>query len=583
MAGRERNVRLFPFHDQVARIALDRMEPAQKRRIHRRLATQIASVRPNAFHALADHWRLAGVPERASAYALRAAEHAEDVQLMDRAVRYYAMALGFPPAGREDWQIRERLATVLDRSGRFSEAGRAFRDAARQAPKSVRSGLMLRGARALLKAAETPTAFRTMESVTRLLWDEPLMLPRWRIVAGIILEYLGSRPWFPARLLPLKETSLDSTELCIELALVTRAMMPLRATHLTARALRLARRQGDPVAIARVLVAVAGTLGSLGSPAILERSRALLGAAEALFGGDPNVAGLGNLHAVRSLLGSLSCRWDDMRASRVRAIEAFLAEGNPQSWHAQMVRVQGVIGEVDAGNLQGAEELSQELLAPDSTWTDDGVSGWVLWARVRVELAFQRWHVADRLCRQGLEGIQGVSDASRPLWLRFRTGLGVALAGLERERTAVTCIQRTVMTARRSIWMDPLGRSEMHFNAATVFVAAATRTTGRARRRHLRQARQHATRLRRSSYRFLRPRGTRLMAEVQLLRGRHRSALRLARRAVDELLATQQRLEAAQALHVQARIEEALSLPQGDETRRTASAQLAEILSRRSR
>ena len=578
VAGREATVLLVPFHDMVTAITLDAMEPSQRRRIHRRLASHLAATRPGAFHALADHWRLAGVPERSSSYALRAAEHAEEVGLHDRAVRYYALALGFPPSGIEEWQIRERLARTLDRSGRFAEAGRAFRDATRRAPESARTNLMLRGARSMLKAERTATAVQTMEQVTQLLWGEPLLPPRWMITLGIIAEYLGSRRWFPAALLPLQRASEDSTELCMELALVTRDLLPLRATHLTARALRLARRRGDPVMVARVLVAAAGTLARLGNPMGLRRSHALLGAAEALFGGDPGVAGLSSLHGTRAILGALDGRWDDMRAARDRALEAFGAEGNPRSWHAQLMLAHCLVGEVDSGNLRRAEQLSVELRGPDRDWTDDSIPGWTRWARVRVELGFQRWAAVEQLCRVGLRNTRTAHAATRPLWLRFRAGLAMALAAQERDDLAATCLTRTIRSSRRTVWLDPLGRCELDQLAAQAYVAMASRQSGGAARAYLKAARRHASRLKRAPHRFLRPRGQLRLAEVDLLAGRAARALKLARTAVDALLATQQRLEATHALLVQSRAEEALGLDQAIETRRKATARLAEIL-----
>ena len=578
VAGREAAVRLVPFHDKVTVITLDAMEPSQRRRIHRRLASHLAATRPGAFHALADHWRLAGVPERASSYALRAAEHAEEVGLHDRAIRYYAMALGFPPSGIEEWQIRERLAQTLDRGGRFAEAGRAFRDATRRAPDAARTSLMLRGARSMLKAERTATAVQTMEQVTQLLWSEPLLPPRWLITLGIVAEYLGSRRWFPAAVLPLRRASVDSTELCMELALVTRDLLPLRATHLTARALRLANRRGDPVMVARVLVAVAGTLGRLGSPVGMRRSHALLGKAEALFGGDPAVAGLSSLHGTRAVLGALDGRWDDMRAARDRALEAFGGEGNLRSWHAQMMLAQVLVGEVDAGNLREAELLSVELRGADRSWTDEAVPGWTRWARVRVDLGFQRWTVVEEQCRAGLRASRSAHAATRPLWLRFRAGLAMALAGQERDVAAATVLERTRRALRRTVWLDPLGRCEHDQLAAQAHVAIAGRRSGDDRRHHLVAARRHARRLRRAPHRFLRPRGLSRLAEVELVAGHTERAVKLAQAAVDALLAGQQRLEATQALLVLSRAEEALGLPQAEETRRKATSRLAEIL-----
>jgi len=70
------------------------------------------------------------------------------------------------------------------------------------------------------------------------------------------------------------------------------------------------------------------------------------------------------------------------------------------------------------------------------------------------------------------------------------------------------------------------------------------------------------------------------MAEVAQVRGRSRRALQLSSLAVDRLLASQQRLEGARALRVQAEAEASLGLAQAEETRRAAAAQLAAILRR---
>ena len=425
---------------------------------------------------------------------------------------------------------------------------------------------------------ETATAVRTMEQVTQLLWSEPLLPPRWVIFLGIAAEYLGSRRWFPEALLPLKRGGVDSTELCVELALVTRDLLPLRAVHLTTRALRLARGQGDPMMVARVLVAVAGTLARLGSPLGLRQSQRLLGAAEALFGGDPDVTGLASMHGARALLSALNGRWDDMRAARARSLEAFGAEGNLRSWHAQMMLVHCLVGEVDAGNLRVAELQSLELLGVDRTWADDSIPGWTRWARVRVELGFQRWSSVEQLCRAGLKEARSAHTATRPLWLRFRAGLAMALAGQERDTAAATCLERTVRAAQRTMWVEPLGRAELDQLAAQAYTSMATRQHGPLRSSHLAAARRHADRLRRAPHKFLRPRGLFRLAEVELVAGRAPRALKLARAAVDALLASQQRLEATHAMLVQSRVEEELDLPQAEETRRKATSRLAEIL-----
>jgi len=578
VAGKEGRVQLVPFHDRATRIVLEEVEPARRRQIHRRLAASLEQSSPESFHALADHWRMAGVPERASTYALRAAEHAEQVQLLDRAIRYYAMALGFPPAGVEEWQIRIRLAEALDRRGRFTEAGRAFRAAASRSPIEVRSSLMLRGARAMLKSGDAPLAVRTMSNVTELIWAEPLVLPWGRLLLGTAHEVLGSRPWIPPGLVFRGSGDEIGGEICLDVAQVLRFLLPQRSLHLMFRGLRLARHRGDPVMTARALVALAGFVGTIGSPWLLRRAQRLLGKAEALFGADRAKRGLADLHGARAFLCSMDCRWDDMRASTAQALEVFRDEGVERSWEAQMVQVQAVLGEVDAGDLTQADLLCAELLPERKSWSDPDLLLWIRWARIRIEMAFGRWEVVEKLCRVGLRSTTETPAASRPLWSRFRGALAVAQAGQGNDSAAVTGLERTQLALRRQYGLDPLSLSEFRNCAVFVYASAAGREVGSQRKRYLRRTRRIARRLSRSTHRVFHARGLRWLAEADLIDGRAERAARTARRAVDGLLASRQRLEAAQALLTQARAEAEAKHPAAEETRRVAARQVGEIL-----
>ncbi len=577
VAGKEGTIRLCPFHDRATAIVLDEMEPSQRRSHHRRLATFFGTTSPTAYEALADHWRLAGVPERASRYALRAAEHAEELELTQRAVRYYALALGCLPSDVEAWQIRMRLAEALDRCGRFTEAGRAFRHAARLGPARMRTALTLRAARALLKSGEIGTAIRTMERVTEQLWREPLILPRWDGVLGLVREYVGSRSWLPSWMAG-RAGALDSIQLCIDLAQGLRYLLPQRAAELAYRSLRLSRRRADPVLRAQVLTAVAGVVALSGTPRSLRRARTMLGVAEDLYGADPGAIGQGDLYANRAFVGAVGGGWDEMRTATEHALETYEDERLERSWQAQMLRVNAALAEIAAGELARAEYLSGELLPGDMSWSDPHVPGWVRWARVRIDLAFARWEAAETHCREGLRAIAGAHSAAAPLWLRFRGGLAVALAGQGETVAGVTVLRRTTAVLGRLPWLDPLSRAEFDHHAAFVHCSAARRETGAARRRSLSFARRHARRLCRARPELHRPRGLRWMAEVALLRGRPRRAVREARRAVQRLRDTGQRLEASLALRVLAEAEDAAGSSAAQDTRRDAIEQTSQIL-----
>ncbi len=578
VAGKEGAIRFCPFHDRATATVLEAMEPSQRRDHHRRLATYFGTTAPTAYEVLADHWRLAGVPERASRYALRAAENAEELELMPRAVRYYALALGSPPADVDVWQIRMRLAEALDRCGRFTESGRAFRRAARHAPVRIKTSLTLRGARAMLKSGDISTAVRTMERVTEQLWREPLLLPRWDALRGLALEFLGSRDWVPLPLAVRRRGAAEATELCLDLAQALRYLIPMRSAQLAFRSLRLSRMIPEPLLRARVTTAVAAVLAQQGAPWSLRQARMLLGVAEDLYGADPGAHGQGDLYAVRALVGVVSGGWDETRTATEQALDTYQEEGAERSWQAQMLRVHAALAEVEAGELARAEQWSLELLPAEMTWSDPHVPAWVRWARARIDLAFARWESAVDHSRAGLRSIAGAHQSAAPLWLRFRGGLAVALAGLGQAETAVTVVSRTERVLGRLPWLDPPSRAEFDHLAAYVYCAAARRSSSATRRRRLAAAGRHATRLRRSRLPLVRPRALRWQAEVALLRGRPARAVQQARAAVAALRASGQRLEASLALRILAEAEEAAGQVGAEETRRDAIEETSQIL-----
>lgn len=578
VAGKEGSIRLCPFHDRATAIVLEGMEPSHRRAHHRRLANYFGTTSPTAYEVLADHWRLAGVPERASRYALRAAEHAEELELNPRAVRYYALALGCLPDDVEAWQIRMRLAEALDRCGRFTEAGQAFQHAARSAPARLRTALTLRSARALLKSGEIGTAVRTMERIAEQMWGEPLVLGRWDGTVGMVWEYAGSRSWLPRWLMGRNRESVEEIQLCLDLAQALRYLLPQRAAELSYRSLRLSRGHPQPVLRARVLTAVAGVIALDATPNALRRARVLLGVAEDLYGADPAATGQGNLYGVRAYVGGIGGVWDEMRTATEQALETYQDEGLERSWHAQMLRVHAALAEVDAGELGRAESWSVELLPEDMTWTTPHVPGWARWARVRIDLAFARWEAAEAQCRAGLRDIAGEHQVAAPLWVRFRGGLGSALSGLGDTATAVTAIERTSAVLGRLPSLDPISRAEFDQHAASVHCAAARRGESSGQRRTVALALRHARRLSRSRIALYRPRGLRWMADVALLRGRPRRAARYAAEAVQGLRRSGQRLEASLALRVLAEAEEAAGISGAPETRRDAIEETSQIL-----
>jgi serine/threonine protein kinase len=184
-----------PVHDRFRQAVLARLESTALREYHSRLADALETSPSVDSEAIAVHHIAAGRCERAAWHSERAAEEAAAKMAFDRAVRLFRLTLETNPAvGEHARRLRTRLAQVLEWSGRGEEAGRAYLEAAADAPPLERaeleraasvgffsSGHIVEGASALrcalatagLKTPESPalTRFLIFAYRLRMLWS----------------------------------------------------------------------------------------------------------------------------------------------------------------------------------------------------------------------------------------------------------------------------------------------------------------------------------------------------------------------------------------------------------------------------
>jgi serine/threonine protein kinase/tetratricopeptide (TPR) repeat protein len=90
----------------------------RRRRLHRRVAATIASLRPDDYEALAYHYEQAADPQRALDYLVKAGDRARSVYANRDAVNYYTQALGsLPPEDPARFSVLLARASVYDVTG----------------------------------------------------------------------------------------------------------------------------------------------------------------------------------------------------------------------------------------------------------------------------------------------------------------------------------------------------------------------------------------------------------------------------------------------------------------------------------
>jgi DNA-binding SARP family transcriptional activator/Tfp pilus assembly protein PilF len=110
-------------HDQIRRVAYDRLSPPRLRSYHRRVAEALTRLQPDEAETLAYHWSTAQVWDKAINYHQLSGERAQAVYANATAVDHYKLALGImerldePHDLTRQYQIRLALEKTYDLQG----------------------------------------------------------------------------------------------------------------------------------------------------------------------------------------------------------------------------------------------------------------------------------------------------------------------------------------------------------------------------------------------------------------------------------------------------------------------------------
>jgi serine/threonine protein kinase/tetratricopeptide (TPR) repeat protein len=186
------------IHDRIREAIASLLEPETIRAHHTRIARVLEATPEADPEALTMHLIGAGEKERATHYAVRAAERASSKLAFDQAARLLQFALEMTPASSPDARrLRLRLGEVLEWAGHGAQAARVYLEAADGAPTLQRAELERAAAEHLLTCGRIDEGAAVLG---RVLATAGLRAPRsplaavfWLIVYRVWASLIGLR------------------------------------------------------------------------------------------------------------------------------------------------------------------------------------------------------------------------------------------------------------------------------------------------------------------------------------------------------------------------------------------------------
>jgi tetratricopeptide (TPR) repeat protein len=488
------------YHERIRETVLALLSPPALKAYHRRLATALEEVDWADSETLAWHFSEAGDRDRATNYAVRAADRAREAMAFDRAARLYRSALAMGEAGDNERTsgIQMRLGDVLAGAGRGYEAAVAYLAAARGALVAEQLELKRRAADQLFRSGYMNEGYGVMGSVLDALGMKLAGTPvqaRLSFLRQRVLVRLSGLRFHERDRSQISAEELVRVDACWSVAIGLGLVDAIRGADFQARHLLLALKAGDPLRIARAL-AVELPYASLGGPRTRRRTERLAAVAEQVVArvSDPSAVAL--LALAKGAASFFQGRWRTTRELLDRA-EAILREKctgvawelNAANFYLVLalfylgevrelrVRVPSLLKQAEErDDLAGTTNLRTRVsylvsLADDepaharadvqegmARWprqTFHSQHSWELYAQGEIHLyeghGVQAWDLVSRtwpaLRRSALLRIQNVRIES--YYLRARCALGASLDPATRPD------QRTVL--RRCAWRD-IGR-----------------------------------------------------------------------------------------------------------------------------
>ena len=273
------------YHDRIRETVMGRLDPAERKRLHHRVALALVAAGEGDLEALFAHFREAGDARRAAEFATAAAAKAVDALAFERAATLWRGALGLPGLSDESRRdLRWKLGDALANAGRGGEAADAYLEAATAASKGSALELRRRAAEQLMRSGRISQGIRLIDdmlaAVDARLWTSPLMILLSLLLLGLRIRLRGLR-FVPRDESERSAKDLVGVDLLWSVGLTLAMVRPVLAKVYQRKHLLRALRTGEPSRVARG-IALETTASSLAGVPAHGRTEALLAAAREL-------------------------------------------------------------------------------------------------------------------------------------------------------------------------------------------------------------------------------------------------------------------------------------------------------------
>lgn len=284
----EHGEELETYHDRIREALTAGSSEARLRTLHGRLAEALESTGQADPETLAMHFQATEEVQRASRYAVSAAERAEEALAFDRAARLYRLAMDLgPQAAEQRADIQIRLGEALGHAGRS-------RDAAETLLRAVGSGVVdpveaqRSAAEKLLISGHIDRGLAVLRHVLRTV-DMELETRPWKSLMSLWWHRLCLRlrgfDFEPKTADEIDPDALRKIDICWSAEIGLCLVDVLRASEFHIRHLWLALKAGEPQRVARGLAMEVffGAMEGADADAALERARELAGRVEGRY------------------------------------------------------------------------------------------------------------------------------------------------------------------------------------------------------------------------------------------------------------------------------------------------------------
>ncbi|MEZ4309300.1 MAG: AAA family ATPase [Polyangiaceae bacterium] len=246
-----------PYHDRIRETAVARLDEAELRGWHARLALALETMGSGELEELCVHWLGAGDLSRAADYAARAGDEAAAAFAFDRAARLYRQAIShLPEAAPERPSLLVRLGDALGNGGRGHDAAKAYVAAAALYPEPSAVELRRRAAENLLRSGYIDEGMEHLRAVLGAVDLDFPATPATALAALLFrrtelrLRGLTFPDMAPGR---ARQDDLRRADVCWSASMGLGMVDSLRGAYFQTRSLLFALSAGDPYRVSRAL------------------------------------------------------------------------------------------------------------------------------------------------------------------------------------------------------------------------------------------------------------------------------------------------------------------------------------------